>query len=307
MTNLRTHPDKQVALSELPGLVPPGSTIGLGGAWMANHPMAAVRELLRARVGDLRLIGSLSSIDVDLLIGAGLVSELTFSMVSLEAYGLAPAFRRAAQENAITLHEVSGVAMNVALDAGAHQLPYLPMRDIGGSQLVEVSADHYHPVTCPFTGESLLAIRAINPDIALIHVRRADRSGNCQVDGPLANDPELARAARRVIVTCEQIVDRVEIASAPATTHIPGFLVEAVIEAPFGAHPTSHVPAYGFDAWAVMDYADAWQAGDGDAYLDALAAEDEAGYRARVLDDERRDVLCAIAATSPTLDEEGAA
>ena len=110
-----------------------------------------------------------------------------------------------------------------------------------------------------------------------------------------------------MIVTCEQIVDRVEIASAPATTHIPGFLVEAVIEAPFGAHPTSHVPAYGFDAWAVMDYADAWQAGDGDAYLDALAAEDEAGYRARVLDDERRDVLCAIAATSPTLDEEGAA
>lgn len=293
---------KVVPIEKLGDLVAPGQTVALGGAWMSNHPMAAVRELIRAGVRDLHIVDPLASIDVDLLIGAGLVRELTFSMVSLEAYGLAPHFRRAVQEASLQINEISGVALNLALDAGAHNVPFLPMADLGGSQLPETCPSSYGWVTCPFTGEHLLAVRAINPDVALIHVRRADADGNCQVEGPLAGDPEMARAAKCVVVTCEELVSRADIAARPELTHIPGFLVHAVIEAPFGAHPTTHVPCYGFDAWAVMDYADACSDGRGPDYVAQLGSESEADYRERVLDDERRAVLRSIADHARTLE-----
>jgi acyl CoA:acetate/3-ketoacid CoA transferase alpha subunit len=294
---------KVVPLEELSSFVRPGSKVGLGGAWLSNHPMAAVRQLVRDGIGDLHVSGSLCSIDVDLLIGAGLLRELTFSMVSLEAYGLAPNFRRAVQEGTIAINEITGVAKTVALEAGARHVPFLPMRGVGDSELPGRAPGLYAEVTCPFTGETFLAIRAINPDVAIIHARRADADGNAQVDGPIANDPELARAARSVVVTCEEIVDRATIAAAPASTHVPGFLVDAVIEAPFGAHPTAHVPAYGLDAWAIMDYADACAAGEDAAQRALLAAESEQGYRERVLDDERRTVLRSVAAHARTLEE----
>jgi glutaconate CoA-transferase subunit A len=286
---------KVVPLEELPAFVTPGQKVGLGGAWMANHPMAAVRQLMRSGIGDLHIVDSLASIDVDLLVGAGLVRELTFAMVSLEAFGLAPHFRRAVQTGELAINEISGVALNVALEAGARHVPFLPMVDLGGSQLPEMCPTGFGAVTCPFTGEAMLAVRAINPDVALIHVRRADANGNCQVDGPLACDPELARAAGRVVVTCEEIVSAAEIAAAPSLTHIPGFLVDAVIEAPFGAHPTTHIPSYGFDAWAIADYADLCAEGGGAAYIAQLVAETEEEYRDRVLDAERRAVLAAVA------------
>jgi glutaconate CoA-transferase subunit A len=293
---------KVVPLEKLREFVAPGQTVGLGGAWMSNHPMAAVRELIRAGLDELHVVDSLASIDIDLLVGAGLVRELTFSMVSLEAFGLAPHFRRAVQDGSLQINEISGVALNVALDAGAHNVPFLPMAELGGSQLPEMCPSGYGSVTCPFTGERLLAVRAINPDVALIHVRRADEEGNCQVDGPLASDPELARAAKRVVITCEELVSRADIAATPELTHIPGFLVHAVIEAPFGAHPTTHVPCYGFDAWAIMEYADVCAEGGGPEYIARLQTETEADYRARVLDDERRAVLESIAGHARTLD-----
>lgn len=293
---------KVVSLEELPSLVPPGQSVGFGGAWLSNHPMAAVRQLLRDRIGDLHVIGSLCSIDVDLLIGAGLVRELTFSMVSLEAFGLAPHFRRAVQDGTVQINEISGVAFNIAIDAGARNVPFLPTGLLGSSQLPEVTSDLYARVTCPFTQTEMLAIRALNPDVALIHARRADSVGNAQVDGPIAVDGELARAARRVIVTCEELVETETIAADPAATHIPGFLVDAVIEAPWGAHPTTHVPMYGFDAWAVADYADICAAGEAAGYIERLAGETEAEYRARVLDDDRRTVLQNVAAPRPALE-----
>jgi glutaconate CoA-transferase subunit A len=292
---------KVVSLEELSDFVKPGQSIGLGGAWMSNHPMAAVRQIIRDGIGDLHVIGSLSSIDVDLLIGAGLVRELTFSMVSLEAYGLAPHFRRAAEGGTIMLNELSGVAFNVALDAGARHVPFLPMTGIGGSELPDVTPSLYAHIVCPFTGAQLLAIRALAPDTAIIHARRADAAGNAQVDGPLGADPELARSARRVVVTCEELVSTEVIAENPAATSVPGFLVDAVIEAPWGAHPTTHVPSYGFDAWAVAEYADVCAAGEAPAYIATLAGESEDNYRSRVLDLERRSVLTAVAAGAPTL------
>jgi acyl CoA:acetate/3-ketoacid CoA transferase alpha subunit/acyl CoA:acetate/3-ketoacid CoA transferase beta subunit len=283
-----------------------GQTVALGGAWMSNHPMAAVRELVRAHIGDLHVVDNLASLDVDLLIGAGLVRELTFSMVSLESFGLAPHFRRAVEHGTVEITELSGIALNLAIDAAARNLPFLPMRDLGASEIPDHQPEHYTAIVCPFTGEPLLAVRAIKPDVVLIHALRADPEGNCQFDGTLAIDPELARAGTKVIVTCEEIVAREVIAERPDSTAIPGFLVDVVIEAPLGAHPTSHVPSYGLDAWSVMDYVQACRGGDGDwsAYLAQIAGESEEEYRERVVPSRRRRVLHSIAQRGEILTRE---
>jgi glutaconate CoA-transferase subunit A len=287
---------KVVPLSAIAELVPSGASIGLGGAWMSNHPMAAVREIVRRGIGGLRVFGSLSSLDVDLLVGAGLVRELTFSMISLEVHGFARHFRDAVEQGKLKTREMSGIAYAIALDAGARNVPFLPAHQPGRSQLPELPNDAYAQIRCPFTGQDLLAVRAIVPDVAIVHVSRADGSGNCQVDGPLSGDPELVRAARRVVVTCEEVVDSEAIAADPASTTIPGFLVDAVIHAPFGAHPTSHVPTYGADAWDIASYANACKDGRGKAWIERLIDQSEDSYRDLVLDDERRAVLTAIGA-----------
>lgn len=293
--------NKSIPLSEIPSLVKPGATVALGGAWLSNHPMAAVRQLIRDGVDDLRLISSLASMDADLLIGAGAVREIVFSMVSLEAYGLAPNFRRAVEEGSIAVRELSGVALNVAFDAGAHRLPFLPMRDIGGSDLAPNDTDFYHPIRCPFTGEDLLAVRGIEPDVAIVHATRCDREGNAQVDASLGNDPEIARAGVTTIVTCEELVSGDEITRDPSLTHIPGLVVDAVIEAPFGAHPTSHIPRYVTDGWCMLDYVTGLESASGNDAVEDFVAPDEPTYRDRMLAEKRREVLARLAEGSPPL------
>jgi acyl CoA:acetate/3-ketoacid CoA transferase alpha subunit len=296
--------NKVTSLDQLAELVPDGSTVGLGGAWLSNHPMAAVRQLVRDGVRDLHVAETMGSVDIDLLVGAGALRHLTFSMVSLEIFGLAPNFRRAVESGELELTEMTGCALNTAIDAGARNVPFLPLAPLGSSEVPSRQPGMYAELKDPFTGREVLAIRAIRPDVAIVHMLRADASGNAQSDGPLAIDPELSRAAKRVIVTCEEIVSRAEIEATPHMTKIPGFLVDVVIEAPLGAHPTTHVPRYGFDAWSVRDYAAAAAAPETWApYLEQIRSESEDDYRSRVVPDERARVLASLAESGKTLEK----
>jgi len=298
-------PNKLVPLDQLAELVPDGSLIGLGGAWLSNHPMAAVRQLVRDGVKDLHPAETMGSMDIDLLVGAGLVRGVTFGMVSLEAFGLAPHFRRAVQEGEIKITEMSGLALNFAFEAGARTLPYLPMPGLGLSEIPKRQPNWYAEINDPFTGADLLAVKALVPDVAIVHASRASARGDCQYDGPMAIDPEVARSSRKVVVTCEEIVSDDVIEGSPHMTKIPGFLVHAVIEAPFGAHPFTHVPRYGLDAWELRDYAAvaadpvAWP-----EYLQQIVDETEEEYRDRVLPRERRRVIENLARASRTLKAE---
>lgn len=298
--------NKLIPLTSLPDLVPRGAVVALGGAWLSNHPMAAVRELIRAGVGDLHLVETTGSIDVDLLVGAQSVTQITFSMVSLEAFGLAPHFRRAVEEGTLETTEMSGIALNHALESAARDLPFLPMRSVGGSAFPERQPERYDTIECPFTGEQLVAVRAIRPDVTIVHVLRADTAGNCQYEGPIGLDPELAMAGGTVIVTCEELVPHEVLITAPDTTRIPGYLVDAVVEAPFGAHPTTHVPRYGLDAWALIEYIETCRQGTGawTAYLARLREESEEQYRARVLPPERRAILGQLTQMGASLEED---
>lgn len=286
---------KVKGLEEIKDFVRPGDSIALGGAWFSNHPMAAVRQLIRDEVSDLHLIETMASIDAELLVAAGALKSLTFSMVSLETFGLAPRFRAAAERGELELREMTGCTLQFAIDAAARNIPFQPIVSLGGSEIPDAQPWAYGKAVDPFTGSEVEVVKAIAPDVAIIHVTRCDEYGNAQTDASIATDPELARAARNVIVTCEQIVSRDEIAADPHRTVIPGFLVDLVVEAPFGAHPTSHIPRYAYDAWLIRDYARDTLEDEAVAYIKQLREESESDYLERVLPENRRRVLGALA------------
>jgi hypothetical protein len=200
--------------------------------------------------------------------------------------------------------EFTGLGLLIGLEAQGRGMPFLPYRGPFGSDLPGKYPDIYSTTTCPFTGEELTAVRALQPDVAIVHALRADAEGNAQWDGTSGPDVEMAKAAKRVIVTCEEVVDRDVIVANAHMTKLPGYYVHAVIEAPFGAHPTSHVPRYAMDAWELMAYAAAAGSDSFDEYVARIRTESEGDYRKRVLTD-RDVVLAELVAAAETL--EGAA
>jgi len=194
------------------------------------------------------------SIDVDLLIGAGCLKKLMFSFVSMEAFGLAPNFRRAIEKEGLPYDEITGLAVIIGLEAGGRNVPFLPYRGPFGSDLIKYRPEFYKNIKCPFTGEELIAAAAIVPDVAIIHAVRADKTGSIQMEGTTGTDIEMMRAAKKRIVSVEEIVSSEEIWKHPEKTKVPKFQVDMIIEAPLGAHPTSCAPHYVFDAWHIMKY-----------------------------------------------------
>jgi glutaconate CoA-transferase subunit A len=155
--------------------------------------------------------------------------------VGLEARGLSPHARRVLESGEVACAEWSNYALAVRLKAAAMGLPFLPARSLLGTDTFRHSAARV--IACPFTGERLAALPALYPDVAAIHVHEADRFGNCRIRGTTVADLDLARAARRLIITCERLVPDDEIRADPSRTVIPFFCVDAVCEVPFGSYP----------------------------------------------------------------------
>lgn len=294
-------PDKVVPLESLGELVHDGDSVAFGGGWFANHPMAAVRELIRAGRKDIHAITVVGSADMDLMAAAGTLGHLSFAMVTLEAFGLAPNVRKSIESGKLPFTEYTGLGLLIGLEAQGRGVPFLPYRGPFGSDIPARYPEVYATTTCPFTGEELTAVRAIQPDVAIVHALRADAEGNAQWDNTSGPDVEMAKAARKVIVTCEEVVDRSVIVENSHMTKLPGFYVEAVIEAPFGAHPTSHVPRYAMDAWEIMEYAAAAGSPSFSDYVDEIRGESEADYRTRVLKD-RDTVLRALVCAAEVIE-----
>ena len=242
--------EKVVPLAALAELVPDGSTVGLGGAWLSSHPLAAVRELARAARGNLHVVSLTGSLDVDVLIGAGAVRVLSFCFVSLGPFGLAPCFRRAAESGAVELDEHTGHGLTTALEAAARRLDHLPFYGPIGTSL----SDRYP------TRDGLQVAEALPLDVAILHAEAATADGHVLLSGSGGVDLPLARAASRVIVTAERIVERL---SASGSRYLPAQEVHHVVEAPWGAHPLASVPDYSLDWQALLAYADAAATAEG--------------------------------------------
>lgn len=237
--------NKLTDLAQAMGFVPDGALVGLGGNTLNRAPMAAVMELARQKKRGLRLVKTAGGMDVDLLCLAGCAASVDAGFISYETeYGLCQNYRRAVQSGAVVAHEHACYTVISALRAACYGIPFMPVRGLQASDLIKAN-DYFAPVTDPFTGETLSAVRAIKPDVCVLHAQLADEAGNALIEGPLYEDVLLSRASKAVIVTTERMVGDEFFARSDAKANIPHFLVRAVVYAPRGAAPGACYGAYG--------------------------------------------------------------
>jgi glutaconate CoA-transferase subunit A len=242
-TKPRALTDKLTSAAEAVGrLVADGDYLAIGGFGAARLPIAVVHEIVRQRKQRLRFAGHTATHDFQILCagnltgrGQTLAAVDVAYVVGLEARGLSPQARRVLESGTVACTEWSNYTLAVRFKAAAMGLPFLPARSLLGTDTFRHSAAC--AITCPFTSERLAAIPALYPDIAAIHVHEADRFGNCRVRGTTVADLELARAAKKLIVTCERLIPHEEIRRDPSLTVIPFWCVDAVCEVPFGSYP----------------------------------------------------------------------
>ena len=239
-------------------LVPDGASVALGLQMEQMIPFAAGHEIIRQKKRGLNLIGPISDVLFDQMIAGGCVDRVIAAWVGNVMMGSAYNFRRAVEQGGLKVVNLSNFTVALALQAAAMGVPFLPTRTALGSDVARDN-DFFAEIDSPFgeieSGEAetgpggrgrsplrkkdkLHAVKALTPDVAMVHLQRADREGNAHCWGNFGVMIEAVRAARRVIVVAEEVVDPEVIASDPNRTVIPGFLVNAVVECRHGAHPS---------------------------------------------------------------------
>jgi len=198
---------------------------------------AAGHEIIRQRRRDLTLCRLTPDLIYDQMIAAGCAKKLVFSWAGNPGVGSLFAFRRAVESGQLEIEEYSHFGMVGRFLAGAARLPFWTLRDYTGTDLPRANP-RIKSVTCPYTGEELATVPALNPDVTIVHAQRADAQGNTQVWGLLGVQKEAAFASERVIVVVEELVDERVIRSDPNRTLIPAAVVSAVVVEPWGAHPS---------------------------------------------------------------------
>ena len=275
----RSLHEKVVSLEEAAALVQDGDHVAIGGCTMSRTPVAMIWALIRAARKDLTVSRSIVSTEGDLFYGSGVSQHVITSWFSQGiVWGISKVMRHYTEAGRAQFEEWSHMSIGLRYRAGAMGLPFMPTRSMMGSGVRQVIGGEAKEMTCPFTGEQILLLPALNPDVALIHVQRADAYGNAQIDGLQFMDLDIAMAARKVILTTERIVSNDQIRRRPDQTRIPFFTVEAVVEAPFGAAPHECYGTYEpffshLDAYAKATADD--PAGGVEAYLQRYYREPE--------------------------------
>jgi glutaconate CoA-transferase subunit A len=251
-------------------LVNDGDLVTLGGATFHRAPMEFVREMVRQGKKELNLVDREPAIDFDLLIGAGCVAKVRAGMFAFELLGFAPNFRRKSEAGEIITKEGACQPIIAGFRAAAMGLPSLPVKGMLGSDLLEISEviGSQKQVEDPFTGEKMIAVRAIEPDVAVIHAQKADEYGNVRIEGPLYEDVIKAKAAKTVVVTAEEVIPNTEFRKMPEATTLPHFVVDAVVHAPKGAYPCSCFNYYEADYDHIKEYVKATANNQFEQYLD---------------------------------------
>ncbi len=231
------------------------------GGYVARPPFAAIHEIIRQKKRNLTITRSNAADDFDMLIGAGCVKRFISTFISLGLYGLARCYRRSIEEgipHRIEIEEYTNLSLPLMLMAGAMGMPFVPVKDMVGTDLMEVGSflgdQKYKMIESPFDGSPVMVVPALQPDVAIIHVQQADDQGNAQMWGIGGDCKWGGNAAKKVIVSCERIVGRGVIGKDPSRTIVPGFKVAAVTEEPFGAHPGYTPGFYDVDFAFGLDY-----------------------------------------------------
>jgi glutaconate CoA-transferase subunit A len=284
--------DKTADLAEAVSRIEPGSSVAAGLALEHAIPFAAGHELVRQGVDDLTLVGPISDILFDQLVGAGLVSRIRAAWVGNVSAGSGYNFRAAAEAGDIAVENHSNFSIALALHAAELGVPYLPTRSLLGSDIER--EPQFRTTEDPFEGERVVQVPAISPDWTIVHAQRAAPTGEFHLWGNTGITYEAARAADRVLVTCEELVDSAVLKRDPSRTRITRERVDAVVEVPFGAHPSPLAGQYNRDNEFYLDYAEATRDGGFADWADEWIA------------DETRETYCEkvdadLAITDPTV------
>ncbi|HEY9088925.1 MAG TPA: CoA-transferase [Anaerolineaceae bacterium] len=284
---------KICTLSEaVAGLVHDGDTVYAAG-FTHLIPFAAGHEIIRQGRKNLVLARATPDLIYDQMVAAGCARKVIFSYMGNPGVGSLRCVRGEIEAGRLEWEEYSHFGMISRLQAGAAGLPFIPMNQTAAADL-EAANPNIRRVTDPYSGQEVIVVPALHPDVAIVHVQRADARGNAQIWGIIGEQKEAAFAAKRVILTAEEIVDEEVIRSDPNRTMIPEFIVDAVCHVPYAAHPSYTQGYYDRDnafylAWdkisespeSIKAYLDEWVYGvkDRQEYWEKLSAETREGLR----------------------------
>ena len=265
----RSRTDKRTTAKQaVKDYITDGCYLAIGGFGANRIPTAVVHEILRARIKHMAFLGHTSTHDFQLLAAGRCFNRVDAAyIVGLEARGLSPNARRLMQSGEVEVCEWTNYALAARLRAAAEGVPFGMARSMLGTDTFKYSAGKV--IECPFSGQKLVALPALWPDVAVIHVHEADIYGNSRIKGISIADLELARAAKRLIITAERLVSNLEIRNDPTRTMIPFYLVDAVIKVPYGSYP-GNMP---YEYFSDEDHLKMWLAAEKDpadleAFLD---------------------------------------
>lgn len=266
-------------------------------------PFAAVHEIVRQGRRDLTLCRATPDVLFEQLALAGAVRKLVFSFAGNPGLGTLHTFRRMVEAGTLEIEEYSHFGLVARLFAGAARLPFVPVRTHDGSDLPNVNPA-LRFVESPYGGERVAVVPPLRPDVAIVHVQRADADGNAQAWGVLGEQRDAAFAAERVIVTAEEIVEPSVVRSDPNRTLVPSFVVDAVVHAPWGAHPSYAQGYYDRDDAFFVDWHDLSRDPErARAWMEewVMQVQDLEAYRAK-LGEERRAALAVASALAAPVD-----
>jgi glutaconate CoA-transferase, subunit A len=248
--------DKRMTEAEaISRFVHDGDYIGTELYGTVRAPMSLVYEIVRQGKKDLRVAGQ-GVLELDMLLAAGLVKELDITYIGLEVYGISNALRREVESGRVeNCVEWSNAGIAWRFKAAAMGIPFIPARSMLGTDTLKYSSAKV--VECPYTGEPICLLPALILDVGLIHVHRADIYGNAQIDGISGFSAEMARASKTLIISTEEIIPTEQIRSHPDRTIIPYYLVDAVVQAPFGSHPGEMFYLYARDEQQIKEWVEA--------------------------------------------------
>jgi glutaconate CoA-transferase subunit A len=270
--------NKLMRVDELVAHIPRGSSIAIGGSSLSRKPMSLVRALAARGAGDFTLIVDVGGPEVDLLIGAERVAKVIYAFVGFEIMGLAPHFRRAREQGSLAFEEWTEFTVMAGLDATIKRVPFLPTHTGLATDVLAVNQS-FRLFEDPFGGETLVAVPALKPDFALIHVNLADPQGNGVILGDGHVDVLCAKAARTTILSAERVVSAEELQRYGRDVQIHRIHVDGVIEAPWGAHFTGCAPYYRADLAHVQEYLNAARTPEGwTDYLERYVTDRHADY-----------------------------
>ena len=251
-----------------------GATIGMGGQSIGRCSMALAHEIVRQGKRDLTLVGCNLSLSMDIMVGAGLVKRTENGTGSLERFGTAFQWRYAIEQGLIEVDDYSHLGMASRFLAGSLGLPFMPSKSLLGTDILNKKSFQngkpFEMIDNPWNpGEPVVLLPALTPDVSIIHAQKADEFGNVVIEGFTTQEPEMTRASNAVLVSCEELVSTDEIRRNPDRTTIPYIFVDAVVEQPWGAYPTSTYRYYEHDEDHLRLYQARARAG-GEAYQEYL-------------------------------------